>query len=163
MEPFKQRRNSQQSQLRSTKRRGDGHALTFAFPAAKAPKTPYSHLLPRTSSCFLLQAPASYHDVRPDVRFSLSFLELQSDPGKAGCTQRCCVSSRLIMAQVSRYRASTITSVLLSGLTQRQQVEHQLAVLLKHLSCVKGVGGWRAFGVINPNVWQRNGIDKSSC
>lgn len=135
-EPFKQRRNSQQ--LRAAKRRGQTLQLSLS-PSTKARKnTPYSHLFPATSSCCLLQAPVSPHDVRPDVRFSLSFLELQSDPGKAGCTQRCCVSSRLIIAQVSRYRAATISSALLSGFTQRQQVEHQLPVLLKHLSHERG-------------------------
>lgn len=47
------------------------------------------------------------------------------------------------MAQVSRYRAATISSVLLSEFAQRQQVaqeqwEHRLAPFKKHLSRARG-------------------------
>lgn len=121
-EPFKQQRNSQQSQLRWTKRRG-GTLFNFRFPRFKAQKTQYLHLFPPSSSCFFPRSPdvLSWCAARCSLLLVVSWAS-QSDPGKAGCTQRCCVSSRLIMAQVSRYHPATISSVLLREFTQRQQV-----------------------------------------
>lgn len=148
-EPFKQQRNSHSKKPTALNEAARGHSFNFRFPRFKAHThrkniPPYSHVFLPASSSFCPYKPRCPFMMCGQMFASpCRFLSSSPDPGKAGCTQRCCVSSRLIMAQISRYRAATISSVLLREFTQRQQVAeylggggwgHQLAVLLKHLS-----------------------------
>lgn len=90
-------------------RRRRSRLFNFRFPpAAKQPKPVALTLISARlgSSSRPYKAPRPLMMSRPDVGVSSSCLELRSDPCEAARTQRCRESSRLIMAQISRYSAA---------------------------------------------------------
>lgn len=125
---------------------GHTHSLTLAFysPSVTRHKNTALTCISRGRCVvfFPLEAAAPSHDVA--ARCSLlpprRFLSSGPTPARQAALRAAVCQGRLIMAQVSRYRAATISSVLLREFTQRQQVAEYTEggvtwlVLFKHLS-----------------------------